>query len=407
MKNNHLKTFSLLILLQLVASCSTTNQMFRNEKAVGHHRLYSFPTKVKMQDKQDDRVKRIVFASTNNFNGQTDHHMLEIHKDEYESKKDTEVNIGGATAIKSYLDILRKEYRDQVIYVDSGSFSNPLTKHLQTVFLLNYLGIKVANLGVNEFNLETNMPHYPSYLSKVFDKANFDIVASNIFDLNQVKNITWRNVQRNTIRVINGVQIGFIGLLDPNKTKQIPSKNINGLYIQNMAKSIIENSNVLRKKGAELIVVLGYSGIDCTSLLSHDLKVPELKVNFNPRSINACDIYSNSLTKSLSQLPPKMVDLVITGGMDSKVANFVNEIPIMQNHGNGEFLSWTAIYFDTKLKRILPSKTQMFQPVQLCHKFLDDTEDCFVEETDKGAMLIPATFLGHKVDIQPLPKHLR
>ena len=115
--------------------------------------------------------------------------------------------------------------------------------------------------------------------------------------------------------------------------------------------------------------------------------------------------YSNNLTKAISQLPPNMIDLVITAGSDSKVANFIHDIPVMQNYGGGEYLSWASLYYDTKLKRALPDMTKVFQPIQLCHKFLDDTEDCFIEETDKGAKLIPAKFLGHKVIIQPLPKY--
>lgn len=390
--------------ISLLVSCSSTKDMSKNQKQSGHNQLYTYPQKLESskEDRNDKRFKRIVFLSINDLNGKIEPNELDLNKDSTDKKRT--LKVGGINGLKTYIDIFRQEYPDQVALVDSGSFLNKEQNHKQTIFFLNYLGIDIANLGENEFDLKTRWKNYPSYLDHLFKKANFKTVNTNLYNLNNGSEAKFKFTNPTFTKLINGVKVSFIGLHSQETAKENSLKKLNGFYFQNMAKTIIEDANYLRKKGSQVIVLLVHNGIDCTSMLSNNLGISPLKVNFNSSDISVCESVENELVKTLSLLPPQMVDLVITSGKKSKVANNFYNFPVMQNFGEGQFISWANLYYDSKLHRIDTEKTKVFQPVQICHQFIEDSEDCFIEKSDLDKDIVPATFLGQKVKINSIPK---
>ena len=87
----------------------------------------------------------------------------------------------------------------------------------------------------------------------------------------------------------NGLKIGIIGTTTPDVSQEQPGQTIPGVYIENVAKSIITSANSLRRMGAQLIILLLNKGIDCTSLLSKELDISDNKVNFDPYETRYCD----------------------------------------------------------------------------------------------------------------------
>ena len=112
----------------------------------------------------------------------------------------------------------------------------------------------------------------------------------------------------------------------------------------------------------------------------------------------------NKLFELLQQLPPQTVDLVISSGENSKVANYILDYPMVQNKGHAQFLSWVEFVFDKKYNAIDDARTKIFQPIELCHSFLKNSFDCYTKEKLDNEELIPAMFLGKKISIEPLPK---
>src|SRR5690606_26191485 len=99
----------------------------------------------------------------------------------------------------------------------------------------------------------------------------------------------------------------------------------------------------------------------------------------------------------------KTIDLVVTGGKNSKVVNFVKGYPIMQNFGRGRYINWVELFYDSKLEGIDTDQTRLFQPVELCHNFIKKTEDCFTKDEIGSFDIVKAKFLGQPVNIAPLP----
>lgn len=386
-----------LILIFLLApfnSCSLGQQQANfNQKETGHFRLYSYPRPLK--NEKDGRYKKLVFASLNNFAG----HFQSI-KEEITNKrfvKQAKVYSGGLKALKAYLDILKLTYKKSILTLDAGSF---LPKYYpeEAIFYYNSLGIDIVNLGENEFDLANVFS--AEKIQKILKKANFDIVMSNTLQLKGLKFPEWNNTSSGMIKIVNDIKVGVVGVLDPKIAVHIAKEKLAGLYFKNMAKTIIETSNDLKKKGAQVIVALIYSGIDCASAQAKNLKLPEDKVNFLPKAQEVCSITDNELYKVLTKIPKGLVDLVISGGQNpKKVANIINDIPVIQNKGNGQFISWVELFYDTKHKLIDQLRTRVHQPVKTCHSFIKETEDCYLEKDDEDKKLGPASFLGHELKI--------
>ncbi len=127
----------------------------------------------------------------------------------------------------------------------SPSVLSYLTKGQEMVALSNALGIDLAVLGNHEFDFG------PAVLEKRIAESRFKWLASN---LRGADGGLFPGTANTAIREMNGVTVGFIGLLTP-ATKALANlgKEVNFLDPVTVAKEWIPQ---LRKQGADLIVAL-------------------------------------------------------------------------------------------------------------------------------------------------------
>ncbi len=59
----------------------------------------------------------------------------------------------------------------------------------------------------------------------------------------------------------------------------------------------------------------------------------------------------------------------------SKVANFILGYPIIQNKGEGKYLSYIEAFYDTRPHTVSKEKTHIHQPVQICHNSLKSSQN--------------------------------
>ena len=377
--------------------------MSDNQREYGHYKLYSYPDKiVDKKNENTERFQKFAIIATNNFNGQIKPKVINIPN---RFKEKRELQIGGVAAIKTYSDLLRGHYKEHTLFIDAGSFLNETKDHHHTQFLRNYLNYDAGGIGPGEFQVVPRGSNsFQTYIKSLFSKSDFPLVASNIFDLKKADQITWPKVSDSVVITKSNLKFGLLSVITPESTKNIPDRQVNNLYFQNAAKKILAKSRSLKRKGAQVIIVMANGEFDCTSLLSKQEGIPESKVNFVPFESYHCDIQTNPFHKALELLPAGTVDVIISSGENSKVVNFINDIPVVQNKGDGEYLSWIEMTFDFKHNAIIKTKTKINQPIMLCHQFFKDSLDCFTEEDYEGKELIPASFLGEKVLIKEIPK---
>ncbi|MBT4792000.1 MAG: hypothetical protein HON90_10545 [Halobacteriovoraceae bacterium] len=383
-------------------SCTSIQRMSDNQKDQGHFRLYTYPQKQMINNYDKKRFKRITLVATNNFNGNITpvHHPIPNRFGEKRVLK-----IGGISATRAYLDVFNEIYGDDFAYIDAGSFLHETNNHAYTLFLYKYLNITASGFGLNEFLINNKRQrNHPKYLQSLTKKIKFPLLASNLFDLKTTEQVRWKNVQNSVIKETSGVKIGYLSVLTQELSNDIPDQNINGIYIQNPAKNIIVRARELRRKGAQIIVLMLNEGVDCTHQLANEENIEIEKVNFFPHDSKHCDMKGTEFDKILKQLPAKTVDVIFTTGEKTKVTNFINKYPVVQNMGQGKYLSWVDLYFDLKHLSVNHTLTKIHQPIQLCHNFLKYSQDCYARELTDDEELVPATLFGKKISIKPLPK---
>lgn len=383
-------------------SCTTTRKMSDNQTPRGHFRLYTYPAKRIPEKIDQTKYQKLTFVVSNDFSGNINPTFYPIKNRFNENRV---LKVGGIPAMRAYLDVFREEFKDSLVYLDSGSFLHPKDNHEFTIFLYNYLGVDAAALGLNEFLINKNPSiNYPSFIQSITKKSKFKILNTNVTYLLSDTQLQSKGIASYSIKEVNGIKVGFIGALTQDLSKKIPDQNINGIHIENPAKNVILSSNALRRKGAQVIVLMANSGIDCSSMLAQEENLLEDKVNFNPKDSQYCDTKENKFYQLLQQLPPQTVDIVFTSGIKKKVANKILGHPVLQSPGEGKFFSWAEIYFNKKHNSVDRQKTRIHQPVQLCHSFLKESQDCFTKEGIENNELIPASLFGKKINIEPLPR---
>jgi hypothetical protein len=383
----------ILVVVFILASCSFKKS---NQTLKGHEELYSQPD-VPSLTKLTKQEKRIVIASTNDVHGVLSPTRVEFFDKFTNSKQD--ILVGGMKTIGEYFKILRNFY-GEVLLVDSGDiFSN--SNDIQTVLnFYNQNNYTALTVGLRDFNIQ--VPSKIGSNTKLFQEAakssKVPFLLSNLYELKTARQIEWPGTKGHLIKEVNGVKVGIIGLISDDIVTQTPVQNRVGLYVENMLQASLKQARLLRSLGADIIVVLTHQSLDCSTKLSQEMKLPPMKVNFDPLKNNVCDL-SSPLGEYLERLPPSLVDVVIAGRNEFKVANIINGTIVMAGMSDGKGFSFSEIVFDTETKKINVKKSVVHQPINFCHEFFKETNDCFTEdESIPHDKRIPAKFLGQKID---------
>ncbi len=383
----------LLGLIVILASCSFKKN---NQTQQGHSELYSEPNSPKSFS--DSSLKRIVIASTNDIEAR--YSPTQLSFSDKHTPGTQSIKIGGVDIIGSYFNILREEYKN-VLLLDSGDlFSGDV---LETKFVHDFYSLlkyDALTVGLGDFNLKLpkNYSSSSSYFKDFAKNSDVPLLLSNLYELKTARVVEWKGSAPYLLKEIDGVKVGVIGLIPDDITKLTPVDNRVGFFVESMLQSTLRHSRLLRSLGAEIVVVLTHQGIKCGEKLAEDLKLPIKKVNFDPRKSGVCE-FNDELGEYLKRLPPNLVDVVIGGRTQDKMANFYNDILVMGGFEHGQSFNYAEFYFDSKTKKLVKEKTVVHQPVLFCKEFFKETKDCYTEDSSINHKdKIPATFLGKPVE---------
>ncbi|MFZ4712668.1 MAG: bifunctional metallophosphatase/5'-nucleotidase [Bacteriovoracaceae bacterium] len=403
-----LKFTALFILVVLVGSCSSSSkkkgQSFTTE---GHKKLYSRPdwdpTTIA------SNIKRLVIVGTNDFHGNLPV-GLEKTK-EVEDKAPLMIPVGGAPIVSSYFNILKERYGKELLFLDAGDIyqGTLISNHFKgeaVVKFYNTLGYHALTLGNHEFDYgplalkrstaKAREDRFGSIKKNIsFSQAPF--VSSNIIDLNTGELIDWDGVNHSIIKVINGVKVGIIGATTQETPWKTLKDNVRGLYFERLSKVAMEFSKQLRRNGAQVVVLTTHAGILCGYKEAQQHKVPIEVVNLDPTDQSLCDM-NDELGLLLSEVSQGTLDAVVAGHTHTKIANFINDVPVIESFSYGKYLGMIELFYDTQERKVLTDKTIIHQPTKFCHFFFKESMDCntFDKTIDHNSQ-VPATFLGKDV----------
>lgn len=171
---------------------------------------------------------------------------------------------GSLARVQTYLNTLRTEWGDRLIYVDNGDIlqGQPTAYYYNTVAvgdvhladqMLNYMGCTVATLGNHD--IETGGATYQRYIHE----ADFHVLGGNI----GIEGTGHTFVPPYAVVERQGVRIAFMGLLTPAIPHWLPRELWNSLEFKDMLASAREWMQVLREKEhPDVVIGVFHSGRD-------------------------------------------------------------------------------------------------------------------------------------------------
>jgi hypothetical protein len=301
---------------------------------------YSMPGFISLNQDLEAHERSLIIAGLNDINGQID------------GIENMGIQIGGIPLIKSYLDILRRLYPNQVLTLSAGNlFAIPQDLSSANSFSTVLREINFDGVGMSHSDFEIYRQHNQVNLPLINSNI-FEIRSSNLFQLNSTA--PHRLIQR------GGLNIGVVSVASPRKDAVY-----SGFYFEDLAASYLRARTFMRRNQADIIILILNADSGCAKRSLAD----ELDCHAE-----------GQLAQFVDRLPPNAVDVILTTG-EFYGYGVYNDILVLNSPGNGLYLNTLFLTYDTKDKRIIFDKTILHQPTLLCESFFQLTKDCYLGDS--------------------------
>ena len=174
----------------------------------------------------------------------------------------TVIQSGGAAVLASMIKTLREEMQGRVLIVDAGdewqgTLESNQSQGATVVQFYNRLGVAVAAIGNHEFDFSIPV------MQTRFNEANYPYVASNIDIKKNKKSVQWKNVFPSRVFEVAGMKIGVIGISTTQTPGTTRYEYVKHLHFKNALEPVEAQSKLLRKEGANLVLVTAHAGTVC------------------------------------------------------------------------------------------------------------------------------------------------
>ncbi|MFT3837884.1 MAG: 5'-nucleotidase C-terminal domain-containing protein [Myxococcaceae bacterium] len=288
------------------------------------------------------------------------------------------VHQGGLDTFAGYLSILRARY-PRTVLVDAGDlFQGTLvsneSKGAAVIAAYNALGYNAAALGNHEFDFGPDAPAaaMQGSLKERLLEADFPFLAANIYERATHKRVQWKNLLPSTLIELDGVRVGIIGAVTPDTPTVTLPAHVKNLEFHDPAADIIVEARELRRRHADLVVLVSHIGGACSD-------------RSNPEDTSSCDPGSE-LFKLLERLPPGTIDVAVGGHTHQYVAHHLGSTAVIESGAYGRSFGWLVACL-SETGRIT---TNIEPPQDLCAQVWNETGCGGGAKFDPK----PATFLG-------------
>ena len=309
-------------------------------------------------------------------------------------------SIGGLEYFGKYLSIMHEEWKDRLLYFDTGDqFQGGIEGYISKgdimIDFFNKLNVRKSVIGNHEFDFGY------TFLKDYMKLSQFDWVIDNIKNKTTGEYITFPNQKRTAMLEIEGIKLGIIGLT----TVETPSSTVTeltDLQFEDYAKIIQEESIQLKKNGANAIIVIAHLGLTCKNDLD------EVKLAYKLRDRNTTQMDCKQTDEAyvlLNKLEKGTIDMFLAGHKHDVTHNWINGFPVMSNDRNGKYAQIVYLPFDRKTKKLINDKILFEGPLPICEKLFNNTNICdlsVVTELDETVYgkLLNFKFHGKKIEPQ-------
>jgi 5'-nucleotidase len=193
---------------------------------------------------------------------------------------------------------------------------------------------------------------------------------------------------------VAGYKIGVVGfstLQTPTTTRY---ENVANLDFKEPLVPVTEEATMLRKKGANLVLVTAHAGTVCEDKVG--LKDWKFWTEATPTS--NCDD-EQEIHKLAMALKPGVIDGIVSGHTHQIIHHFFNHIPVVQDEAFNQFFNVIYFTFDKTTHQVLPALTRIEGLIPICLETFEGTTHCDVRRLAPGVSpkIVQASFHGHAV----------
>lgn len=214
------------------------------------------------------------------------------------------------------------------IFGGGPAISSLLQDH-PTISILNAMNFELGVIGNHELNegldefLRVIQGKKPTYDTQNFDlvnryqiqKSKTTILAANVVNKKTKKVIS--GLKPYEIKKINGVKVGFIGVVDPYVEQLIMRQHTKNISITDAATAIAKYDKVLRKKGVKAIVVPAHASAENSGDTNNSIE------NQQPNGKAKLTGDMTSIIDKLDKIAPNHSVDMMFGGHSHSFANAV------------------------------------------------------------------------------------
>ena len=325
---------------------------------------YDYPHPNKITDNE----YTIALINTGDFHG---YFFPKEHKDKITKELYFQ---GGAELLSSYINILKEEWKEKIMWLDAGDISSGglegrLSKGQIFIDFFNYHNLTAMALGNHEFNYDRE------YLYQLMRTSNFDFLVGNIYNKTINKKIFLPNQKISNIYKIGNVKIGVIGLTTVKIYYQ-HHYDIPELEFHEYRDIILEESAKLKSQGANAIILLGHFGLKCFN--NYELYEDKEKLKIRKKNDIQCPCENNENLKNLLEsLPDKTIDIFIGGHLHMNTHHWINNIACATTNGSNYFnVLYLKFKKNIKNNNFILKDVEIEGPIPICSKIYDKALHC-------------------------------
>ena len=346
--------------------------------------LIDLTTGCELPSKYDKKYFYIPIIHTNDIHGSFYPKKILLPSGEYYS-------IGGLEYLGKYISIMHQYWNNRILYFDcgdqfQGGIEGYISKGEIIMDFLNKLNLNKAVIGNHEYVY--GIPFMKNYMNF----SNFEWIIDNIKNLTSNKKLTFPHQKITSMIDIEGYRIGIIGL-STIETSFTTVTDISEIKYEEYIKIINNESEQLRKDGANAVIVIAHIGLYCRN------EPLETKLEYKLRDKNYIQADCNPTDEAyilLHKLKPGTIDLFLGGHKHDVTHHWVNGIPVMSNERNGKYAQIVYLPFDRKTKKLDNNKIVIEGPLPICDKIFKNKKICDLSVINEEDEIIFGKLVNYK-----------
>ena len=271
------------------------------------------------------------------------HGSIDVQKAQFINPNHPPTIIGGS-GFAHYVKELKSELDEKVLIMDGGNFfqGHPLgiiDSGKTMIDWMNKIGYHALVPGNNDFLFGIDN------LIDLSKRANFSFLAANLFYQNN-NSLIFKPYE---ILKLNDLNIGIIGIVNPNLENLVLPQNLENLVLKNPIDILRKNIDEI-KNDVDILVLLTSSGVPWDREEVYD-DFLEKKDDFNPNKLNAIQLgfYADG------------IDVIVSGGISKGYPkpwyDPNSHVYTFQNYGGGTSFGHFIINYDFNSKLFMGCKS--------------------------------------------------